>query len=67
MGNEFDWVERCSFCGNTRKQIAFLISLTKCDNFSVNICSECILICNEVLFAELRKFPLATDSLGAAG
>ena len=49
--------ETCTFCGKSRYKVSSLISGPP----GVNICNECIEICNTILVEENRKQALATS------
>ena len=53
--------EVCSFCGKSRHQVNSLISGPP----GVNICNECIDICNTILYEENRKQGLADPTTPA--
>ena len=50
--------ETCTFCGKNRHQVNSLISGPP----GVNICNECIDICNTILFEENRKQSLSNQA-----
>ena len=49
--------ETCTFCGKSREKVNSLISGPP----NVNICNECIDICNTILYEENRKQQLSTQ------
>jgi ATP-dependent Clp protease ATP-binding subunit ClpX len=51
--------ELCSFCGKSRHQVKTLISGPP----GINVCNECIEICNTILFEEGRKQSSAVGGL----
>ena len=53
-----DEVMRCSFCGRTQNQVKRLIA-----GPNVNICNECISLCNTILNEEIDKDDSAEFSL----
>jgi ATP-dependent Clp protease ATP-binding subunit ClpX len=46
-------MERCTFCGKPKKQVASLIAGPP----GVYICNECIELCNTILFEETQRAP----------
>jgi ATP-dependent Clp protease ATP-binding subunit ClpX len=44
---------RCSFCGKTKEQVNGRLVAGP----GVNICAECVELCNEVLKDDVRKTP----------
>lgn len=55
-------VERCSFCGKSRRQVDSLIQGPP----GVHICNECITLCNSILQAEKTTQKGALEGLSAA-
>ena len=44
-------VEKCTFCGKSRQHVESLIAGPP----GINICNECVELCNTILLEELRR------------
>ena len=49
MDNKEKKMTRCSFCGKTADMVEKIIS-----GPDANICNECVLLCNEIVFEEME-------------
>ena len=55
-------VERCSFCGKSRRQVDSLIAGPP----GIYICNECITLCNSILVAEKSSSKGSLEGLNLA-
>ncbi len=56
MNSEKTHNDKCSFCGRTADQVESLVA-----GPNVNICNECIALCNDILANQLRPEPQPMD------
>jgi ATP-dependent protease Clp ATPase subunit len=45
----------CSFCGKNQDKIAYMVVNDKNSKKQVNICDECIGLCCEIIFGDIKR------------